>query len=335
MLDEKKPQREKEQPAHHGYYAHPVGEEGVILYLSEREREQAEHQRRKPRWYDHVGQRIWRWWLAFCQWLRRYAVIGAMLATVVYAKYAVLQWGTMQGQFTTMQGQLTEMKEANKTASEARDKMQGQLDAMQASNAQNERTFQATQRAAVTLGLPDGKFIDFTVRGKKLRVALYFRNYGIRTARSTIITVVPVITSAQAPSGVLNFSPVAPRPSNPAAVGPDIPPGFQHTEYLTSSVNSRKTFDIGKISVKLVGRITYQDEFGFHCETFSAAYDHDLRSFRLRAGYLLCDGKPHTIFFCDAKNVLWEAEQVSGSVGFECTQEGLRVRTGPGQKNNQ
>jgi len=329
MLDEKNPQHEKEQPAPHGYYARPIGE-GLVLYLSEREREQTEHQHRRPRRYYRVGQRTRRWWLAFCQWLRRYAVVGAMFATIVYAVYAGLQWGAMQGQFTTTQGQLTEMQAANRTASEARDNMQGQLDAMRESNAQNEKVFQATQHAAVYLGLPNGRSMDLAFRGKEQRLVLYFRNYGASTAQNMTVEVWSVTTSPHHRSVTRTFPARPGESSHPHGVGPDIPPGFQHAEYFLYTDSSRKSLETGQNTLKIIGRIMYADSFGPYCETFSAVYQASpVKAFVLKAKYgELCDGRPHEILFCyhfHPVPMMQEIEPLDNTLQAECTEEGFRV----------
>jgi hypothetical protein len=50
-----------------------------------------------------------------------------------------------------------------------------------------------SERAAVYLGLPDGKIADFSDNGGPNQLVLYFRNYGASTAKDTVIEVWPAV----------------------------------------------------------------------------------------------------------------------------------------------
>lgn len=185
-----------------------------------------------------------------------------------------------------------------------------------------DKAHKAAQRASVSLGLSDGKFIDFVALGSQLRVVLYFRNYGGTTARNTNIDIRAAVTTPTATGAVVTFPPV-PRGRFPIEVGPDIPPDFQHTEYLTPSANFREIIDAGQAAVTLIGRLSYADEFGSYCHTFAAFYKPEINSFRLRAARdELCDGNAHSFLFC---HYGWDAE-ITSRLEPECREEGPRLK---------
>jgi hypothetical protein len=186
-----------------------------------------------------------------------------------------------------------------------------------------DKTYRATQRASVSLGLSDGKFVDFVTLGGQLYVVLYFRNYGGTTARSTKIDIQSAITTPTSVGAVVVFSPVPKKGYFPMEVGPDIPPNFQHAEYLIPSANFQEVIGAGQAIVTLVGRLSYVDEFGSYCHTFSLYYKPEVPTFRLRgARDGLCDGNAHTILFCHNG---WDAE-ITDKQGAECTEEGIRPK---------
>jgi hypothetical protein len=108
-----------------------------------------------------------------------------------------------------------------------------------------DQTFRATQSAAVYLGLPDGKLADFLLAEKGLYIRLFFRNTGPTTA----------------------------LPPDKHVPGPDIPPGSPYTEYLFYSDATREELESKKKYLQIIGRITYNDIFGDHCEAFTLDYN--------------------------------------------------------------
>jgi hypothetical protein len=285
----------KEQPKPQGYEEYHAGWLAEFIFISHRKTEQTKYKRYYPRWYHNIGNRIRYAARAVGDFLRRYAPVAILIVTVCYTRYAGRQWDTMQGQLT----------------------------AMQASNTQNERVFQATQRAAVYLGLPDGKFAEFASQREKLQVLLYFRNYGGQTARDTIVEAWPIATSVDHPSYMVKVPPFpAPRPNR----GPDLPPGFPSTSALSTPDLTQSLVETGQIDLKVMGRISYRDDFGSHCDSFSADYIPTLKSFSLTSTDVLCDGKPHEIYFCNMGGVmLSEMEVMEGSgvkIEFGCEKTG-------------
>ncbi len=98
MVNQRNTGGKEEQTEPQGYYKHYVGGLTPFIFLSNREKKQAEYQHRYARWYRKVGGWIWRSRRVPGACLRRYATVVIMFATVVYAVYAGLQWSTMQQQ---------------------------------------------------------------------------------------------------------------------------------------------------------------------------------------------------------------------------------------------
>jgi hypothetical protein len=96
MKSQETAKSQEQQSAPEGYYLYRARKDGPILYLSNREREQTKYQGGKSQWYRHIGKWMCRGQQAFSGWLRRYATVVIMIATVVNVGVAYYQWDAAQ-----------------------------------------------------------------------------------------------------------------------------------------------------------------------------------------------------------------------------------------------
>lgn len=188
----------------------------------------------------------------------------------------------------------------------------GMWRAQLAANELNSRAFEATQRAALVLGLPDGvmaRFLDSNAGG----VAIYFRNDGRSTAKDAVVESWEVLTPPAATVYISAFNetlkPGALRRVQPGAVfdagtgkliGPDVPGGSILTHYSPLAYGDRIAVATGKKNFTIVGRASFDDNGGGKsCEAFCVTYWPVTERFQLCAasGAPLCDGKEHELGF--------------------------------------
>lgn len=139
------------------------------------------------------------------------------------------------------------------------------------------QSFQASQRAFVALGLPDGKIADFLPGNNARhpqRLKFYFRNYGATTAQNTRIHLWPV-TTAPGQGARLTFEPFDKKHPLMKELGVDIPPGFPQAVNISYPDATREELDTEQKNLVIWGRIAYVDMLGEHCEVFGVIYDQE------------------------------------------------------------
>jgi hypothetical protein len=83
MESQENTEGKEQKTASQEYYECSVGYEGLVLYLRNKEKEQAEHHQNKSRWYHDIGGWMRRLWWSVTGGLRRFATVIIMFATLV------------------------------------------------------------------------------------------------------------------------------------------------------------------------------------------------------------------------------------------------------------
>lgn len=192
--------------------------------------------------------------------------------------------------------------------------------ALMEANRMTRENFQKAQRAAVYLGLEDGKFMEFaSPREDERRVVLYLRNYGSSVARGVRVLLYAVTAALNDYMIEAIIPPVAEWEG--LTPGLDLPPGFPYTGVRDlPSPTPRMDLEEGSMNLVILVRISYSDVFGSYCDDFVISYDWRSRGFQLGPGHRLCDGNTHQILFCSNEWGLVGLEETSetSSSQFEC-----------------
>jgi len=140
--------------------------------------------------------------------------------------------------------------------------------AAQDSNVQAAKEFAATERARMVVGNEKGTLAEFqNVDKDTTNLVLFFRNDGHLPAQN-VLDVYATLRVVRGQSTAYRYAELNPAPGLFQS-GPTIAGGEPLVGYTALSRKDAELIVQSKEALRLIGRITYADDFGSYCEPFA------------------------------------------------------------------
>ena len=145
-----------------------------------------------------------------------------------------------------------------------------QLSAIRDQLTETQKEFRFTQRAQIVLGNQTGTMMEIAYFNGKPKVVVYMRNEGSNPAHD-VVPDFKVLTAAPTKPETLQYMFLHPHPER-GIFGPTWGSNIPFVSYLPLTLDQATATEAGTMQMRVVGRITYWDDFNTYCIPVGTVY---------------------------------------------------------------